>query len=320
VDTSLDVYVGQGSSFVTWTYVDSLLDHGPGETVFTTRRSSDGITKIIFGDSINGAIPQTNALISATYKVSAGFVGNINSNVIAEVTFIPGNTNSEAVTYLSATNSVAAYGGADADSLDQLRNKIKAAIATRRRAITLIDYEYLASLVPQVGKVKASSDVYSSVQVYLQTQNDGSTTPGVVDDDPTSAWSEVAENISKYLKDKIPAGTTVSVLPPTYSPLYLDLSIDVDSAYRQDTTIQAVYRALIGSEGLFSYDENIFERTITLSSIISKISSVPGVSDVTISRLDTGFALGLGNVNLGVGEIAYLILGNIDLTAFGGIV
>ena len=318
VDTSLKVYIGQGSAFVGWTYVDSLLDHGPGETVFTTRRNSDGTVVVIFGDSVNGAIPQTNALISAVYKVSAGFVGNIGSSVLAEVTYLPGNTAAEAVTYLEVNNSEASYGGADADSFDQLRTKIKAAIATKRRAITLIDYEYLSSLVPQVGKVKADSAVYSSVQIYLQTQNDGSTTPGIVNSATTTVWEDIATNISSYLSDKIPAGTTVSVLSPTYSPIYLDLNITIDDAYKEATVKQDVYRGLIGSEGLFSYDMNTFGRSITLSSVISKISAIPGVKDVEITRMDTGYALVLGNINLAVGEIGYLIPGNITLTSTGG--
>ena len=320
VDTSLKVYVGQGSAFVGWTYVDSLLDHGPGETVFTTRRNSDGTVVVLFGDSVNGAIPQANALISAVYKVSAGYVGNIASNIIAEVTYIPGNTESEAVTYLAVNNSAASFGGADADSIDQLRTKIKAAIATKRRAVTLIDYEYLASLVPQVGKVKAASAVYSSVQIYLQPQNDGSTTPGIVLSATTTAWEDVATNIASFLSDKVPAGTTVSVLAPTYKPLVLDIDITVDDAYKQATVYQDVYRALIGSEGLFSYDMNTFGRTITRSSIISKVTSVPGVTDITINDFDIDIPFySPNNVILNTGEIGYLTPANLTVTPTGGL-
>lgn len=323
VDASLKVYVGQGTSFASWTYVDSLLDRGPGETVFTTRRSSDGSIRIIFGDSINGAIPQANALISATYKVSAGYAGNIGSGVLQEVTYIPGNIDTEATGFLTVSNAEASYGGADADTLDQLRTKIKAAIATRRRAITLVDYEYLASLVPQVGKVQAASSVYSSVQLYLQTQNDGSLTPGLVLGATTSAWSEVADSIVKYLSDKVPAGTTVSVLPPTYSPLTLAMNITISDSYTRSTVVQDVYRALIGSEGLFSYDKNTFGRFITLSSIISKISAIPGIEDVTITSFKRSNELPLidpANVQLTVGEIGYLIPANLTITPTGGIV
>jgi hypothetical protein len=46
------------------------------------------------------------------------------------------------------------------------------------------------------------------------------------------------------------------------------MGVTVSDSYKQATVVQDVYQALVGSEGLFSYDNNTFGRTITLSSII----------------------------------------------------
>ena len=320
VDTSLTVYIGQGSAFIPWTYVDSLLESGPSDLVFTTRYNSDTTTTIVFGDGVNGAIPSANSIISATYRTSVGAGGNIASGLVSEVTFIPGNINPQALTYLSASNTSPAAGGTDADTLDQIRTKIKAAIASKRRAVTLTDYQYLASLVPNVGKVSATSQVYSSVIIYLQTPNDGSVTPGLVLGSPTTTWNSVAANIVSSLSDKIPAGTTVTVATPTYRAVYLALSLTVNDAYKQNDVRLNVYRSLLGTSGYFNYDNNTFGKTITVSGIIKTIVSIDGVDDVSITKLNTTNASTVGNISLTASEIPYLIPGNLTITPTGGIV
>jgi len=326
VDSTLKVYVGQGAAFSPWSYVTSLLDHSPTETVFTTKRTSTGATTVAFGDGVNGAIPPANSTISAIYAVSVGANGNIAPGAIVETTFIPGNTDVEARMYLSPTNNSSAYGGGDPDTLDQLRSKIIAAISSKRRAITLNDYENLAVLVPQVGKVNASSTVYSSVILNMQTLNDGSTTPGISiitgTTTPTTTWNNVAAQVSAALADKVPAGTTVTVSPPTYVPLYVSLVVTAESTYNNADIRLAVYKALLGSNGLFNYDNNTFGRYLTQSSVIGLLVGIPGVSDVSFSGTNGFNITGSGtnsSIQLTAAQIAYLIPGNLTLTVTGGI-
>ena len=111
VDSSLVVYVGQEVAFSTWTYVDSLIEWGPQDLVFTTRQNQDGTITVVFGDAINGQIPGNGQLISAIYKTSVGIAGNIAASKVSEVTFIPGNLNPEAISYLYVANPYAAVGG-----------------------------------------------------------------------------------------------------------------------------------------------------------------------------------------------------------------
>jgi hypothetical protein len=129
IDDSIAVYVGQGAAFSVWSYADSLLEYGPTSTVFTTERNENGTLNVIFGDGVNGSIPPAGQLISATYKTSVGSAGNIKSLSVSELTFIPGNTDPQSLTYLTVTNPAPSFGGADADNTSQLRAKIKAAVS-----------------------------------------------------------------------------------------------------------------------------------------------------------------------------------------------
>lgn len=400
IDSSISVYVGQGAAFSLWTYVDTLLEYGPNDTVFTTERNDNGTINIVFGDGVNGAIPTSGQLISATYKISVGAAGNIKSGSISELTFIPGNTDPQALTYLTVSNQTPSFGGADADDADQLRTKIKAAVSSRRRAVTLDDYANLALLVSQVGKANAYSAVYSSVNLYIQTQEsndaapgypqvkltqasgDGSTVTyttevahgfsagnvlnisgmyltgynlqgativsaptattftitnsatGVWDSGPagangrtglaikltpTSNWYFIKSAVEAYLADKIPAGITLNVLPPTYVPVYVGVEVTIQDTYKQSNIKQAIYKALLGDAGLFQYKNNKFGGSVPISSVISTIQSIPGVVSTSITKYNKTDAATATDFTVGENEILYLTASSLVTTVSGGI-
>jgi len=392
VNPSITVYVGQGVAFGNWTYIDNILEAGPTSKVFTTTPNEDGSVNIQFGDGINGSIPPSGQLISATYKTSVGAAGNIKSLSITEITFFPGNLDPQVTTYFTVSNSAPATGGADGDSTKDIKNKIKAAVLTRRRAVTLKDYAYLANLAEGVGKSNASSSVYTSVNLYVQPMNDGQAATGypqaniigiattgttvtfATDVDhgfaigntlnisginpiaynlqgavitavpststftvastltatyvngglaisltPTSSWTNLAYAVQTYMDDKILAGTTVTVLPPTYVPIYISATITADPAYKNSDIKLAIYQAMLGETGLFYYDQNTFGKTIPLSTITSAIQNVEGVVSATVTQLSKNGSGSVGTITLAANEIPYLLASSLVTTITGGI-
>jgi hypothetical protein len=392
VNNSITVYVGQGVAFGNWTYVDNLFESGPGDRVFTTSPNEDGTIDIVFGDNVNGAIPQSGQLISATYKVSVGSAGNIKSLSITELTFFPGNLDPQITSYFTVSNNIPASGGADGDTTTNIKNKIKAAVSTRRRAVTLEDFSYLANLAEGVGKSNAASSVYTNVNLYVQPLNDGQAATGypqaniigvattgtavtfatdvnhgfavgntvnisgvnpvaynlqgavitavpstvtftvastvttayvigglAVSLTPTSAWTNLSYDVASYMSDKILAGTTLTVLPPTYVPIYLSVTVDADSAWKKSDVRLSIYQAMLGETGLFYYDKNTFGRTIPLSSITSAIQNLPGVVSATVTQLSKDASGSVGTIALAANEIPYLLSTSLVTTVNGGI-
>jgi len=287
VDNSVVVYVGQGVAFTPWSYVESLTEAGPNQLVFTTNIDEDGNVSIEFGDGINGAIPPANQVISALYRISAGSAGNLNSGTIEEVTFIPGNNVPEAIGYLSVSNPSASFGGADGDDNDQIREKVRDAITTRRRAVTLNDYSALAAQVPTVGRTKAVAAVYSAVTLYLQTQNDDSVTPGIVSGSPTLTWTDLSAAVSAYLADKIPVGTTVTVQPPTYVDFYVTLTVTANPSFSNEDVEQEIRDVFLNPGGLFAYESVDFGQLVAYSTVMAKAAGVDGVQSLVITKLNT---------------------------------
>ena len=296
-----------------------MANNGPTDLVFTTEQNEDGSLTVLFGDGVNGAIPATGQLISALYKTSAGAAGNIVSNAIEEVTFIPGNIDPEAVSYLTATNASAAIGGANADDTSQLRTKIKAAIISRKRAVTLDDYEYLALQVPRIGKVNAVGAIYSSITLYVQTQNDGTNTPGIISGSPTAVWNELASDIGLYMADKIPVGASVSVQPPEYIRTYVSMTVQVNPAYRNNAVKLNIAKAFLNDGELFSFEQNTFGRTIPFSTVLSRAAGIPGVESVTLTKLNTTNASSAATIALQPNQIPYLLPDDLIITATGGL-
>ena len=321
VDDSIVVYVGQGVAFTPWNYVESLTEAGPNQLVFTTNVDADGNVSLEFGDGINGAIPPANQVISALYRISAGASGNLNSGTIEEVTFIPGNILPEAVGYLSVSNPAAAFGGADGDDNDQIRVKVKNAITTRRRAVTLADYAALASQVSGVGRTKSVAAVYSSVTLYLQTQNDDSVTPGIVSGSPTSSWTDLSSRVSTYLSDKIPVGTTVTVQAPTYVDFYVTLTVVANSAFNNADVEQDIRDVFLNPGGLFAYESVDFGQLMAYSAVMAKAASVAGVQSIIINKLniDNTSSASTAGVQLSAGQIPVLQTTNLIINVSGGL-
>jgi hypothetical protein len=392
VNSSITVYVGQGVAFGNWTYVDNLFESGPNDRVFTTTPNEDGTIDVVFGDNVNGAIPQSGQLISATYKVSVGSAGNIKSLSITELTFFPGNLDPQITSYFTVSNSAPASGGTDGDTVVNIKNKIKAAVSTRRRAVTLEDFAYLANLAEGVGKCSAASSVYTNVNLYVQPLNDGQAATGypqaniigiattgtavtfatdvdhgfavgntvnisgvnpvaynlqgavitavpstvtftvastlttayvlgglAVSLTPTSAWTNLSYDVASYMSDKILAGTTLSVLPPTYVPIYLTATVTADSAWKNSDVKLGIYQAMLGETGLFYYDNNTFGKTIPLSTITAAIQNVPGVASATVTQLSKDASGSVGTISLAANEIPYLLSTSLVTTVSGGI-
>jgi len=255
------------------------------------------------------------------YRISAGAAGNLNSGSIEEVTFIPGNILPEAIGYLSVSNPAPAFGGADGDDNDQIRNKVKNAITTRRRAVTTADYSALASQVPGVGRTKAVAAVYSAVTLYLQTQNDDSVTPGVVSGAATLNWTELSTAVSTYLSDKIPVGTTVTVQPPTYVDFYVTLTVTANAAYNNVDIEQEIRDVFLNPGGLFAYESVNFGQLVAYSAVMAKAAGVAGVESLVIAKLNTDntSSASTAGVQLTSGQIPVLQTANLIINVTGGL-
>lgn len=151
---------------VTYQYVAQLSTADFLDKVFTARVMSDNSTQIIFGNGFNGSIPTANATITATYRTTEGSSGNLPVNQIKTVSGTPS-------TYISVVSSTATSGGADAESMESIRNSVSRLYRTQDRAVSLQDYKDLCLQVPGVSKATALHSVGGSFDITNSTVSSG---------------------------------------------------------------------------------------------------------------------------------------------------
>ena len=289
---SLTVVVNEGpvdingvATAVSYRYVDRLIDVTSYERVFTLSTSADNVSQIIFGNGINGKIPQSGASIKVSYIRSSGSYGNLSAN---KITAFATNT----PLGVRIQSSTAAIGGYDAESVLSMKANIPALLRTQDRAVSLQDFKDLSLRIPGVVKATASN-AGSTVTIYpVPYQTDyllpsfGST---------ISISTDMRTNATTYFEPRIMIGASVTAASSVaLTNVYITANVVVKDGYVQRWVRDAVTAAL---DTLFTFDAVYFGQTLSLGEIYKLIMSVEGVDYVSISRFNTssGVAIVAGN-------------------------
>lgn len=280
VPSSIEVFVYEGqivngsASAVPYLYVDRLSDYSYSEKIFTIETSADGVTKLVFGNGINGKIPTNGASIKVSYLRSTGSSGNIEANRINAFKNV-------SPTGVRISYSTASSGGFDAESLASMKANLPLLFRTQNRAVSLQDFKDLALRIPGVVKATASASG-STVTVYpISYQADYiSTTFGA-----SVAISTNLRNETKaYFEPRQMLGASVSVASSIdLTPVYIRADIYVKDGYVQKWVNNDVAAAI---DEFFTFDNVYFDQTLTLGQIYRAMLNVDGVDYVNITTFN----------------------------------
>ena len=76
---------------------------------------------------------------------------------------------------------------------------------------------------------------------------------------------------------------------------------------------------MLGEEGMFYYNNNVFGDVINLSQVTATIQSVPGVISATVTQLSRDGSGSVNSLTLAANEIPYLLASSLVTTVSGGI-
>jgi len=292
VQDRITVYVQSGNTYGVWKEVLHLTDYGTTDSVYKVVTDANNNVYIQFGDGVSGAIPTTNATIKVRYYVGGGLYGNVPLDTLTSVSFagIGGLTTADSNALTAAvrvTNTALGSGGAEPDSLDSIRINAPAAFSALNRAVTLDDYVGLALSVSGVGKANAIASVWNSVTLYVAPYRSDLSTdlyPGK-DDSNTTILTELTDLQAKVLKElspKLQIGTTLTVSPPTYSPVSLAIKYSRREAYSQ-AEVESGIKSYITA--YYSYTQTFFEQVIAPEELEFILRYVPGIYNVRVTAL-----------------------------------
>lgn len=292
-----------------WTRILYLVDGDSNDKVFATFNDESGATWISFGDTLNGAIPNNQLNIYATYRIGGGVVGNIGANQVINIADPSVYGISISLDSSGAGKSSAMIGGTDPESTDQIRANAPRAFRTQNRAVTLQDFVDATIAVPGVMRANAVAGSFTSVTVFVVGANGAA--PNAL----------LISNVQKVLAGKALAGCSVSVASPSFISVNVGavatpIVVQVYARYKQAAVLYNVQQAIKTMLGLDSVN---FGMRLTVSDFYACIMSVEGVQYVTIPIVVRSDSVQSGTSDMVFRDWELPVLGNLVVTASGGV-
>ena len=289
-----------------WMPARDLLSLG-NESRFVVEAESDGTAYLRFGDGIYGSRPPACTEFFATYRVGNGSRGNIGAETLVHI-LSDGLENATMDTIEAIRNPMPARGGADPESIDEVRINAPVAFRIQERAVTEEDYAEMAGRHPEVQRAAATMRWTGSWHtVFLTADRRG----GLEVD------ADFEEEMLNHIERFRMAGHDLEVDGPRFVSLEVEMKICVKPDYFRSDIKKELLRIFSsvplpdGRRGIFHPDNFTFGQPVYISTFIAAAQEVPGVGSVQVTKfqrqgLFSGEALERGMIDLGRLEIARL--------------
>ncbi len=254
-----------GETITQWTFQESLAFSREKQQDFIVEIDDQDRATVIFGDGSFGAIPESGASITVTYRVGGGVQGNVVAGSIGTIV----DAYQLSLNGIKVHNPQAATGGAERESIDHAIMHAPSVFRSLKRAVTEDDYNALALDYKGVGKVRSVAASWNRVILYVAPEGGGKV-------------SDVLKgNLLAYFEDKRPVTTIIEIEDVEYVEIYITATIGVTSYYPVEDVREKVQRA---AAQLLAFEHVDFAQTIYLSKFYEAIEAVEGVEYVTISE------------------------------------
>jgi hypothetical protein len=234
----------------------SLYGFGDDARAYTVRTVEEEKSELQFG----GRLPTGVNNITAVYRVGSGLAGNLEAGRLTTVmTPVLGIT--------AVANPVAADGGSDAETLEDMRASAPQSIRTLDRVVSLSDFEVFARRFRGIGKALATElhvGMRSVVLLTIATTELQSPVPG----------SATVEDLRSALAAISAPRRIVRIQGFTNLAARVTISLAADPAFRRADVEAAVRTALATA---FSREARGFGEALHESAILAEAQKVKGV-------------------------------------------
>lgn len=174
--TTIKVGVSPSSTtteIAVYNLVTDILDVTTDSQVYYLQESKNGQYQIYFGNDVIGKSLPDGAVVSVTYLLTNGISANKANNFVGALTL--SDSLNETLTNFTVTPISAASGGAERETVDEIKFGSAAQFATQNRLITTKDYEsYLKKNYPSIDSISVwggeeeTPKAYGKVYVALK--------------------------------------------------------------------------------------------------------------------------------------------------------
>lgn len=268
-----------------WTPMRDLLDSPPFAQHFVPEIDDDGRAILRFGDGEYGREIAGATAFEAVYRVGNGTSGNVGAETIAHVA-----TSGPAGWIEGIRNPLAAIGGTDAETIEQVRRRAPQAFRAKQyRAVTEADYAAAAEELPDVAGAVASfrwTGSWYTVFVGVDPTDDADLVRR------PRGRTRLSSRFERRLRNQLGryrlTGYDLEIRPPVFVPLEIELELCVRPDHFRAEVAEAVLLAMSnrvlanGERGFFHPDRFTFGDSVFLSRVYAAIEAVEGVDSVVV--------------------------------------
>lgn len=292
VDT-LYVYTIENGTIREWIKVDNFLSSNASDRHYTVSLDEENRTTITFGDGVFGRIPPLEMQMSATYRVGGGVMGNLAPGLISYVY----DTNSSLSFIEEVTNEEWSSGGLDYEDLNRAKILAPKHYRSREQAVTPMDFEDIAELVPGIVRAKCE-ETFTSSKVYVHCLAEGYTVP--------------TQALTQAVKDKLDSNrignVDLEVKPCTITNFDIEMTVYIHEKFDGDLVAHDVDTQL---RDYFDIEYFDFATEFFKAKVIDIVFNTPGVRNVVLNDTVTKDiinvapyeVLKLNNVTISIGGI-----------------
>jgi hypothetical protein len=276
--TTIKVVVNPSSSntaTATYTKVTDVLDISSTSEVFFLQEERGGNFQIYFGNDVVGKALPDGAIVSVTYLVTAGTEANKANNFVATATVVDSLNNG--LSDFIITPVSAASGGADRESVDNIKFSAAARFSTQNRLVTFKDYEtYILNNYPNIDSISVwggeenEPPIYGKVLISMKPK-----------ENYYISEAEKRRIIDEIIKPKAIIAVQAEILDPEFLFILVDVEAQYDA--RKTTNTEAILKERIRN-AIINYS-NTFLNKFASKIIDSKL-------ETAIDSVDTNAIIG----------------------------
>ena len=269
--TTISVTVQQSSSntsTTTYSKVTEVLDVGPTSEVFFLQEERNGRYQIYFGNDAVGKKLPDGAVINVNYVVTNGSIANKANNFVATSSI--SDSLSESLSSFVVTPVSAAAGGAERETVDNIKFSAAAQFSSQNRLVSYKDYEsYILANYPNISSISVwggeenDPPVYGKVFISMKPR-----------DNYYISETEKARIVDEIVKPKAIIAVSAEILDPQY--LYLIVEADVEYDNKKTTLSETALKTAIRNAILSYRNTNLnkFDARYVHSKIEGDIDAV----------------------------------------------
>ena len=232
-----------------------------------------------------GQTPKLNTTLFVRYRVGGGKDSNLGVNVITNVDDVEFNVsgpvasvNSQVVGSLRVVNITPAVGGADAPTIEEIRNMVSYNFAAQNRAVTLNDYKSLIETMPSTYGAPAKVNVMeedNKVRIKLLSYDEKGNLTDTVS-------TTLKSNILSYLSEYKMINDFIDIVSGQVIDLGLEVDLNIDKNANQTDVVQTVIDNVIS---YFDISKRKMGDPLFVGDLNKIIGNVSGVVNLIETRV-----------------------------------